>query len=318
MPQKKKNILTDKNYHSLADVPNEREFLDNLRAKSPQTLRAYEQDIEEFKKYVGIISPQDYRMVARKHVIDWIKILEERKLNKSTVARKLCSLSSLFSYFCSINAIKDNPVKGVNRPRVASNIGKTPAISDLEAKSLLESPSTDTLQGKRDRAILATFLFHGLRRSEVVNLKVKDIFSREGVPFLRVLGKGSKERQLPLHPAAMQRIYAYLEASGNKNNEEAPLFCPLKAYKDKDGELKPITSDGIYKIVMKYALKAGINVKDFYPHSLRATAATNALYNNADLRRVQDWLGHKNIQTTRMYDKRDERPEDSPTFRVRY
>jgi len=140
MSGKKKSILTDKSYHTLADVPDEKEFLDNLRAKSKQTLRAYKLDIEEFKTYITIHKPQDFRMVTRKHIIDWIKILEEKSLAKTTVARKLCSISSLFNYFCGINAIKDNPAKGVNRPKAASNLGKTPAISGVEAKKLLESP----------------------------------------------------------------------------------------------------------------------------------------------------------------------------------
>lgn len=313
------DLLTNKKYHTLVSVPPESEWLDNIRIKSKKTARAYAFDVEEFKKFIGIKKPEDYRFVVRKHVIEWIKSLEKKSLSKTTISRKVSAVSSLFIYYCNANAVKDNPVLGVNRPKVSSNVGKTPALSASEAKKLLDSPPADTLKGKRDRAILATCLFHGLRRAELCSLQIKDIHSREGVPHLRVLGKGNKERTVPLHPAAMQRIYVYLEAAGHQNNLEAPLFLPLGKFKDKKGNLQPITTDGIYKsVVMYYAKKAGINTLNFSPHSLRATAATNALLNHADLAKVQTWLGHANIQTTRMYDKRDERPEDSPTFKVSY
>ena len=315
---KKKLLISDKQYHTLSKMPSETEWLDNLSIKSKGTARIYSFSINEFKEFVGIKKPEEFRLVTKKHILEWIHFLEKKRLSKPTIARKVASISSLFNYFTNANAVRDNPAIGVNRPNVTSNTGKTPAISTNEAKKLLDAPKLDTFKGKRDRAILATVMFHGLRRSELCGLKVKDIFSREGVPFLRVLGKGSKERQMPLHPAAMQKIYGYLETCEHKNNEEAPLFLPLKMYKDTEGNLKPLTTDGVYKLIMQYALIVGIDVNNFRPHSLRTTAATNALYNNADLRRVQDWLGHKNIQTTRMYDKRDERPEDSPTFKVNY
>lgn len=316
--KKKKRFLSEDNLSVLVDVPSEYEWLDNLRIKSEKTAHAYEIDINEFKSFVGIKRPRDYRLVKRRHVMQWMKHLSKQKLNKTTIARKYSALSSLFKYYCGINAVKDSPVVGVNRPKVSYNTGKTPAISTLEAKKLLESPPFDTIKGKRDRAILATFLFHGLRRAELSGLKVKDIQSREGVPFLRIEGKGEKERYIPLHPAAMQKIYHYLESDNRKGDNDSPLFCPLKRYRNIDGDLKPITTDGIYKIVMYYALKIGIDVKDFSPHSLRATATTNALSNNADIAKVQMWLGHSNIQTTRLYDKRDNKPEDSPTFKVSY
>jgi len=315
---KMKRLLTADGYDVIGDIPSETEWLDNLNIKSTRTARAYKIDIEEFKVFVGIQEPKDYRLVRRLHVMEWMESLSKKKLSKTTIARKYSALSSLFQYYCGMNAIKDNPVRGVNRPKVAYNIGKTPAISNDQAKVLLDAPIGNSSREKRDRAILATFLFHGLRRSELAGLKVKDIQIREGIPFLRVEGKGSKERYLPLHPAAAQRIHSYLEALGHKDYHEAPLFCPLKKYKDTNGNLKHITTDGIYKIVMHYAQIAGIDIKDFSPHSLRATATTNALLNNADLAKVQMWLGHSNISTTRLYDKRDNRPEDSPTFKVNY
>jgi len=100
------------------------------------------------------------------------------------------------------------------KTKLKANEGVTQSISSAQAKDLLEAPDPKTLKGKRDRAILATFLFHALRRSELCNLKIKDMLEREGIKQLKILGKGEKERYVPLHPVAITRIYEYLEASG--------------------------------------------------------------------------------------------------------
>ena len=99
-----------------------------------------------------------------------------------------------------MNAVSHNPVRGVKRPKAEGNEGKTPALGDGQARALLEAPPSDTLKGKRDRAILATFLHHGLRCEELCGLRVRDLQSRQGVPHLRIFGKGAKVRYVPAHP----------------------------------------------------------------------------------------------------------------------
>ncbi len=140
----------------------------------------------------------------------------------------------------------------------------------------------------------------------------------QGVPHMKVKGKGSKTRDLLLHPVAQERINAYLEKDKRTGFLESPLFCQLRKRKDDKGGLKLITTDMIYKIVMKYANMVGIKIENFHPHSLRATWATTALLNHADLAKVQDFLGHANIQTTKIYDKRSNTVADSPAFKVNY
>lgn len=156
-------------------------------------------------------------------------------------------------------------------------------------------------------------LYHGLRREEVCALKVRDIQPRSGVPHLRVHGKGGKIRYLPLHPATAGLIHTYVDAAGHGNDPATALFRALRAV---DGEA--ITPDGVYKMLKAYAAQRGIDIAGFGVHSLRATAATNALEHEADIAKVQEWLGHANISTTRLYDRRRSRPEDSPTFKVTY
>ena len=252
------------------------------------------------------------------HVTEWINHLKEQKLTNETITRKISAVSSLFKFYCEQSALKDNPCKNITRPQVQSNIGKSDIISDSEAKKFLDAPSPSTIRGLRDRAILAVFCYMALRRSEVKDLKVKSIHNKDGVPHLLVKGKGEKTRDLPLHPVAMQRIYAYLEADKRINDLDEPLFCALKKYKDADGLLKHMNTDSIYDIVKFYARSVGLKMENFHPHCLRATGATNALSNGADLGKVQDFLGHANIQTTRIYDKRKDDIEDSPTFKIKY
>jgi integrase len=199
---------------------------------------------------------------------------------------------------------------------MTANEGATAAISEHQARNLLDAPDPKTLIGKRDRAILAVFLYHALRRSELCQLHLKDIQEREGIKQFKIHGKGDKERYIPIHPSAARRISEYLEALGNPSDKETPLFRSLSNNgKNSNKAISPI---GVYNLVIRYGQKAGIDTSNFSPHSLRATAATNTLLNGEDIRKVQKWLGHATIQTTAMYDKRDNRPEDSPTYKVRY
>ena len=138
------------------------------------------------------------------------------------------------------------------------------------------------------------------------------------MPHIRVQGKGGKTRYLPTNPATQMHVAEYLERAGHGEDKDGPLFRPVKT--TRGGSLEAaLTSQGVYEnVVKKYMRQVGLMGELFAPHALRATAATNALTHDADIAKVQEWLGHANIQTTRIYDRRKTRPEDSPTFRVRY
>jgi integrase/recombinase XerD len=304
--------LTAPEFHELARVPPATEWFANL--DNANTRRAYRNDLQEFMAFVGISAPEELRLVTRAHVLAWRRDLERRELAGSTTRRKLAALSSLFEYLSEANAVTHNPVKGVRRPRVESYEGKTPALGDAQARHLLKLPAGDDLKARRDRALLSLLLYHGLRREELSRLTVQDVHLRRGVPHLRVHGKGSKVRNIPLHPATQGLLADYLEASGHAHEKSAPLFRPLRNH--RTGELdRTLSGDGIYKLVRGYTKKLGMAIG---VHALRATAATNALEHEADIAKVQEWLGHANIATTRAYDRRKSRPEDSPTFKVSY
>jgi integrase/recombinase XerD len=213
------------------------------------------------------------------------------------------------------NAVTHNPVKGVERPRTESGEGKTPAIGDHQARDLLAAPDKDIVKSRRDRAILSTLLFHALRREELCKLKVKDFrHARKGVPHLKVSGRDGKTRYLPLHPGTDGLINDYLDAAGHGLDDSGTLFRPVR--NNRTGRLEDaITADGVYRLVRRYSGELGFLIG---AHALRATAATNALDHQVDIAKVQEWLGHANIATTRIYDHRRTRPEDSPTFKVAY
>ncbi len=264
-------------------------------------------------------SSTEIRTVTRAHVIAWRKDLENRTLADTSIRRKLSALSSLFDYLCERNAVLGNPVDGVKRPPSNSNEGSTPALGDAQARQLLDAPPDDTLKGKRDRAILATLLYHGIRREELCRLRIKDMQSRQGVTHFRIHGKRDKIRFVPVHAAAQRLIEEYLGMAGHGEDSSGALFRPVKNNRSDEGLDRHLDSASVYRnIVRHYGLLVGLDVVGLCVHSLRATAATNALSHQADIAKVQEWLGHANVSTTRLYDRRKSKPEDSPTFRVQY
>jgi len=308
-------LLTASEFQNLANVPPEVEWFANI--ENANTRRAYRNDVREFMRFAGIHQAEEFRLVKRSHLIAWRKQLETRTLEASTVRRKLSAVASLFDYLCECNAVPFNPADGVKRPNQGTNEGKSPALGDAEAKALLEAPAPDTLKGLRDRAILSILLFHGLRRAELCSLAVGDLQSRRGVMHFCVHGKGGKIRFLPVHPHSLQRISEYVERAGHGDKPDNALFRPVK---NSSGNLvKALTGHGVYKdVVKRYARVLSLDPSAVCVHGLRATAATNALDHEADIAKVQEWLGHASISTTRLYDRRKTKPEDSPTFKVSY
>jgi integrase/recombinase XerD len=308
-------LLTASEFQSLADVPPEVEWFANI--DNENTRRAYKSDVHDFMRFAGIHQAEEFRLVKRSHLIAWRKQLETRALEAATVRRKLSAVASLFDYLCEHNAVPFNPADGVKRPNQGANEGKSPALGDVEAKAILEAPDSGTLKGLRDRAILSVLLFHGLRRAELSSLTIGDVQSRRGVMHFRIHGKGGKIRFVPVHPHSSQRISEYLERSEHGAKSDNALFRPIK---NPSGTLEnALTGHGIYKdVVRKYARQLGLDPSAVCVHGLRATAATNALDHEADIAKVQEWLGHASISTTKLYDRRKTKPEDSPTFKVSY
>lgn len=281
---------------------------------SPHSRRAYAADVREFLQFRDISSEDEMFRVTRTQVVGWREHLNAQGASAATQRRKLAALGSLFRFLTERGLVAANPVLGVQRPPVGSYLGQTPALSEVQARALLDAPDADTTKGRRDRAILALLLYQALRRAELCALNVGDLHKHRGRWRLSVHGKGGKIRQLAVHPEAASRVEAYL-LGAPRRQLSAPLFVALSNPRG-DGRL---SAQGVYScVVRRYGLALGLNdLPWFGPHVMRTTAATQALEQGADLAAVQVWLGHASILTTRAYDRR-ELESHAPALAVAY
>ena len=188
---------------ALAMIPEEAVWL--ASRKSARTRRAYRTDVQHFMAYVGITSASELRRVDHRAVMAWERHLREAEgLQSTTVRRRLAALSSLFTHLVKFGAAEVNPVREVERPAVNRREGMTLAFSQEQARAVLDRPSTETVQGLRDRAILAVGLQVGFRRAEIAGLTVGDFHLNRGYDSLRVVRKGGKKGSLAIHPHAAQ------------------------------------------------------------------------------------------------------------------
>lgn len=305
---------------ALAAIPEERVWLEKQR--SERTRRAYRKDVAEFLAAVGVKTPEDFRRVKLSAVLAWQRQMEDVKLSARTVRRRLSALSSLFTHLAQKGLVDGNPVREATRPKVNRKKGVTPAFSKKQARALLDAPDPSTVQGLRDRAILAVGLQVGCRRSEIAHLTVASLHMDNGFASLRVLLKGGEEISVAINPQVQQRIQAYLDAAGHVADRDGPLFRPLRDNGDGQERRRHLHPDVIDRILKKWARKAlrvpqGKTV-EFSAHSMRATFITTALENGAALEDVQRDVGHADPSTTKLYDRRGHNVEKSASFFANY
>ena len=262
-------------------------FLDYLRIErglSPNTILSYRVDLEQFKKWLG----SDMLSISSSVVGKYASFLKDtRRLSTSSVSRKLSAIRMFYRFLQAEGAATENPAQAVVSPRRGRKIPSYLSLREVE--KLLEAPDTTSPVGLRDKAILECLYATGLRISELVSLNRRDLNLASG--WLKVQGKGSRERMVPLGKEAIKWLNRYLrEREGVR--KDSPLFC------NRYGER--ISRQSCWKIIKKYARIAGIN-KVISPHTLRHSFATHLLSRDADLRSVQELLGHVSISTTQIY-----------------
>jgi len=300
----------------LAAIPEERVWLE--QQQSPQTRRAYRNDVAHFLKAVGVTQTSDLRKVDRMAVVAWKRRMEEDGAKPRTVRRRLSALSSLFSHLVEKRAADSNPVREIRRPKVNRRQGTTHAFSPAQARKLLDAPDPFSLQGLRDRAILSVGLQAGPRRSEIAGLTVKDFHEDSGYPSLHFIRKGGEDHSLAIHQQTAQRIREYLASAGHESDLDGPLFRPVRAKSPRaDDPRRALHPDMIDRIVRHYAGKIGLH-RGFSAHSMRATFITRTLENGASLEEVQRAAGHADASTTKLYDRRGYNPEKSAAFFASY
>ncbi len=301
---------------ALADIPEEDIWL--AKQKSKRTRRAYKLDVTHFMRTLNIRSYGELRQVNHRAVIAWERIMRESQgAAPSTVRRRLAALSSLFKHLVRHDHVEKNPVSEVERPAINREEGSTLAFSKVDARRLLDNPDEATLEGLRDRAILAVGLQVGLRRAEIASLKVRDLHQNRGFYSLKIVRKGGRREALAIHPQTAQRIRAYLENAGHATDPDSPLFRPLSHNRKGQETRRGIHPDAVDRVLRRHAKAIGI-VRGYSAHSMRATFITTALENGASLEDVQRAAGHREPGTTKLYDRRGYNPEKSASFFATY
>ena len=251
------------------------------RAMSQNTVASYCSDASKFLKHYG----GEIHLASADDIISYLNTLSG--LSERTQARVLSSLRSFFDWLTLEGMIKENPCDRVEGPKIGKYIPDV--LSEEEVDRIISSVDIQGWLGLRDRAILEILYGCGLRVSEASDLKVSDIFLKEG--FVRVVGKGDKERLVPIGDMALEAVEAYLDARPLAS-ESNTVF--VNRYGNR------LSRMSIFKLVKKQTLAAGI-AKDISPHTFRHSFATHLLEKGADLRAVQEMLGHENLKTTEIY-----------------
>lgn len=310
------NVSVPASLDALSAIPEEELWL--AGQKSPKTREAYRDDVTHFVRSLRISNREEFRKVDRGAVLLWLRTMEHEGVKPTTVRRRMSALSSLFSHLVRLRAADSNPLREIRRPNINRRHGTTPSFSPKEARAILDAPDPKTIQGLRDRAILAIGFQVGCRRSEICSMAVRDFHTNAGFPSLRFTRKGGEEQSLAINPQTAARIQEYLIRAGNGDDFEGPLFRPVRSASREMDPRRHIEPKMIDRLVKKYALKALGLKRGYSAHSMRATFITTALANGANLEDVQEAVGHADPSTTKLYDRRGYNPEKAASFFANY
>jgi len=273
-------------------------FLSAEKGASENTIAAYRNDLTQFGTFLVAVNmnghPTNWQRISKDTIIQYILQLKEKRYAEASVARKVAAVKSFFQYMQAEGAIQVNPTESLESPRVGKTLPKPLSVQQVD--ELLEQPAKKhTPEALRDRAMLELLYATGLRVTELVSLDLDSISLDPRSPSARCLGKGAKERSVPIHEQAMLALIGYLNDGRPrlvKHKKERALFV------NRRGER--LTRQGFWLILKQYAQEAGIE-GSVTPHSLRHSFATHMLRGGAPLRSVQELLGHANISTTQVY-----------------
>ena len=259
-------------------------YLRMERAMSQNTVASYCSDVEKFLQFYG-------GRIEDVSVADIEEYFKSRDaLSERSQARVLSSLKSFFDWLVLEKVLKDNPCDKVDAPKIGRYLPDV--LSEEEVSAIIDSVETKTWQNVRDKAILEILYGCGLRVSEAVGLRISCIFLKEG--FVRIIGKGNKERLVPLGEMAVEAVEAYLEVRPEPADADSSDFLFLNRFG------RSLSRVSMFTMIKKQALAAGIR-KEISPHTFRHSFATHLLEHGADLRVVQEMLGHESISTTEIY-----------------
>ncbi|TCP59566.1 integrase/recombinase XerD [Tumebacillus sp. BK434] len=261
------------------------------RGLALNTLESYQRDLIGYAGFLERSGIRDLNQTRRANIIAYLAELQRKGRATSTISRNLASLRAFYGFLLRDGLIDGDPTANLESPKIEKRLPKVLSVAEVE--SLLEGPDTGTVAGARDKAMLELLYATGIRVSELVSLNISDVNINMG--FLKCYGKGSKERIIPLGSVALTTVGDYLLKSRGKllrDQTEDSLFLNHHGQR--------LSRQGFWKIIKKYAQSAMID-KEITPHTLRHSFATHLLENGADLRAVQEMLGHADISTTQIY-----------------
>jgi integrase/recombinase XerD len=267
-----------------------RDFLDYIkieRGYSENTVKSYRRDLERFSSFSKARNPKD---VDREQIKSFLEHIYDRGYSVSTGERKLACLKSFFHYLAREGKLNTDPTADIKLPKKAKRLPK--ALSISETIKLLASPKEKGKMALRNAALLELLYATGMRASEMTGLNISDINFQ--VSFVKCFGKGSKERIVPVNKKSLAAIKEYLD----KARPEFPKGDKDALFLDKNGQR--LTRQGLWLVLKKYVKLSGVKGKTS-PHTLRHSFATHLLEKGADLRSVQEMLGHADIATTQIY-----------------
>jgi integrase/recombinase XerD len=272
-----------------------KEYLNILKLEknlSENTVSSYSSDIASLIKFLEPYGISDPSQISYNQIASFFRSLKNLGLSSSSSSRYYSSIKGFFKYLSANNYIKENPVEKLAAPKLSKRLPEVLSIPEVD--KILSKPDTGDKLGLRDKALLELLYACGTRVSEMINLQLSDLFFQEEI--IRVFGKGSKERLVPVGSSAIRWVNTYLKSSRpileKKMKSGNYLFLNNRGTK--------LSRMGAWKIIDRYAREAKI-MKAVHPHTFRHSFATHLLEGGADLRAVQEMLGHADISTTQIY-----------------
>ena len=265
-------------------------YLSVERGLAQNSLLAYESDLQKYVAFLEHKKVKSYAQVTRNHITQFLFHEKERKQEASSIARALVAVKLLHRFLVKEGELKEDITSVLESPKLWKHLPTFLTIKEMEL--ILGAPNTRNPTGVRDRAILELLYATGIRVSELVGLKTQDVNLESG--FLKCFGKGGKERIVPLGRAAKEFVERYLEKRKLQNGKSEALFLGSKRAAER------LSRQAVWQMIKKYAKEARIK-KEITPHTFRHSFATHLLERGADLRVVQELLGHADISTTQIY-----------------